>query len=448
MNAIKSLLMGCLLAAAALYGPPVLSAPETGWWWNPAESGRGFFIESQDGIFFLGGYFYDDDGHARWLVAGGGNADPYLTRTAVRAERRPVAVRHLLDAIGAGRCWNGTVAFSDDTHGTITWPGGTIAMERYSFGTGTPDFRPFTGWWWNPAESGSGYSVELQGDTFFVVGYMYETMTAAPFGTSRPARLTTPMHYEGPWLRYSGGQMMTGPYHAPNAPQTVGTRSVDFIQADTATLTFSRTMGASLPELAHQGRRDIAARYPDPTRIRAHVRCLAAIRCKVYLQGGIPERADRTNVYDQRHPVSFVQHTDEETPFLTPAKLNPPCFRYRPEIDPSTHSIVIDYRYSNTSEGLQCEESGQKTAAVPSGAKLDLEVSGYGPYVGTIRIPKIAFSISGTCHAGGTQFPVSDVDDGLLVMIPISGSLPRPTGHGSKAIAIGVQHTWNWALVR
>ena len=29
--------------------PPRANAPESGWWWNPAESGRGFFIEWQNG---------------------------------------------------------------------------------------------------------------------------------------------------------------------------------------------------------------------------------------------------------------------------------------------------------------------------------------------------------------------------------------------------------------
>ena len=27
-----------------------LASPEVGWWWNAAESGRGFFIESRGGI--------------------------------------------------------------------------------------------------------------------------------------------------------------------------------------------------------------------------------------------------------------------------------------------------------------------------------------------------------------------------------------------------------------
>lgn len=56
---------------------PARAAPEVGWWWNPSESGRGFFVESQNGIMYLAGYFYEPDGRATWLVSGGPNADPY-----------------------------------------------------------------------------------------------------------------------------------------------------------------------------------------------------------------------------------------------------------------------------------------------------------------------------------------------------------------------------------
>ena len=53
------------------------AAPEIGWWWNPDESGRGFFVESRDDLIYVAGYFYDEDGRAKWLVAGGPNSDPY-----------------------------------------------------------------------------------------------------------------------------------------------------------------------------------------------------------------------------------------------------------------------------------------------------------------------------------------------------------------------------------
>src|SRR5882672_9035661 len=74
---MRKLIRSCLVVLSCCVGNTVLAAPQTGWWWNPAESGRGFFVESRDGITFIGAYLYESDGHATWLVAGAPNADPY-----------------------------------------------------------------------------------------------------------------------------------------------------------------------------------------------------------------------------------------------------------------------------------------------------------------------------------------------------------------------------------
>src|SRR3954471_10662186 len=58
-----------LAALFSLAVPLAQAAPENGWWWNPAESGRGFFLEVQGPRMFLSGYFYADDGRAKWLVS-------------------------------------------------------------------------------------------------------------------------------------------------------------------------------------------------------------------------------------------------------------------------------------------------------------------------------------------------------------------------------------------
>jgi hypothetical protein len=47
---------------------PQASQPEAGWWWNPNESGRGFFLEWQGGQLFMAGYMYDDQGNPIWYL--------------------------------------------------------------------------------------------------------------------------------------------------------------------------------------------------------------------------------------------------------------------------------------------------------------------------------------------------------------------------------------------
>ena len=238
---LKSALIATFLLALCGLSDSAIAEPQAGWWWNPAESGRGFFIESQGGIMYMAAYLYADDGRARWLVAGGANADPYHYQG------------RLLDYSG-GQTLLGTYAaptapvdagpvavdFSDDTHGTITWPGGVVPIEREIFGSGPSDYLPQSGWWWNPAESGSGYSIEVQGNNLFFVGFMYDG-AGHPVWYYSAGPMTAVTGYSGPLLQFAGGQTLNGTYHAPSSPATVGSLAIAFTAPDAATLTFSGT---------------------------------------------------------------------------------------------------------------------------------------------------------------------------------------------------------------
>mgnify|MGYP003422749531 CR=1 FL=1 len=65
----KSLCPVLLLAWLLLQTGRVGAEPHNGWWWNPNESGRGFFIEMTGGVIYLGGYFYESTGRATWLTS-------------------------------------------------------------------------------------------------------------------------------------------------------------------------------------------------------------------------------------------------------------------------------------------------------------------------------------------------------------------------------------------
>lgn len=226
-----------LLALGALSAH---AAPQSGWWWNANESGRGFFIEIDDGWFFLSGYFYDDTGHATWLVSN----DPMPNPTAYQG--RLLAFSNGQSLMGDYRppgppaiAGDIAVAFSDDNHAMLTWPGGTVALERYQFESPQPGtFKPFNGWWWNPAESGRGMSIELQGEHMFIGAYMYDD-DGKPVWYVADAMMTTPTRFVAALLQFSNGQTMGGPYRAPGAPAIVGTITVDFSGPDKATVTFS-----------------------------------------------------------------------------------------------------------------------------------------------------------------------------------------------------------------
>lgn len=231
LGSLCAALLLCVLAGVAH------AEPQNGWWWNPAESGRGFFIEFQGDVLFMAAYFYEADGRSTWLVSAGGFETPYRYSGRLYSVtggqslygdyRAPVEV-------DAGAI---EIEFSDDTHGTLTWPGGTIAIERQVFATGEASFQP-TGWWWNPDESGRGFCIEVQGGFLFMAGFMYDE-PGNPVWYISAGKLTTPKSYLGSLLSVNGGQTMGGPYKPPLAETPVGTVAIEFASLEEATLTFT-----------------------------------------------------------------------------------------------------------------------------------------------------------------------------------------------------------------
>ena len=59
-----------VLAIIAICFASTVSAmlPESGWYWNPTESGRGFNIEIQNNVLFMSGFVYDASGKPIWVV--------------------------------------------------------------------------------------------------------------------------------------------------------------------------------------------------------------------------------------------------------------------------------------------------------------------------------------------------------------------------------------------
>jgi len=47
------------------------NSPESGWWWNPSESGRGYAIEIQDNQLFFAAFTYDANKQPVWYYSSG-----------------------------------------------------------------------------------------------------------------------------------------------------------------------------------------------------------------------------------------------------------------------------------------------------------------------------------------------------------------------------------------
>jgi hypothetical protein len=110
--------------------------PENGWWWNAAESGRGFFMEFKNNYAFIAGYMYEADGRPVWYVAQNPLTTPQSFsstwlqvaggQTMTGAYKKPSVINSNVGPVA--------IQFQDATNATLTLPGGrqlAISRERF-----------------------------------------------------------------------------------------------------------------------------------------------------------------------------------------------------------------------------------------------------------------------------------------------------------------------------
>jgi hypothetical protein len=232
------------------------SPPANGWWWNKAEGGRGYSIETQGNRIFYAAYLYDDSGRAQWLTASGNTSidGSYFTGDLNKfngGQTLGGTFRAPNPAQASGAI---TLAFTDPAKGTMVWPGGTVSIERFAFtpaGLNVPARanEPESGWWWNPQESGRGFFMEWQGDSADIAGYMYDDAgNAVWYLTLLP--VPNVRSYTGNWVLYANGQTLTGAYK-PAAPvnANVAPVTIQFTSATTATMTLPNGRTTQLTRL-------------------------------------------------------------------------------------------------------------------------------------------------------------------------------------------------------
>jgi hypothetical protein len=218
-------------------------APQTGWWWNPLEGGRGFSIEVQGNHLFFAAFHYDASGRATWNVSPGVtsldgsyfSSDLYFVSggQTLGGAYRPG------NAVKAGAI---TLLFSDAAHGSMTWPGGAVPIERMNLvpnglSAAPKAGQPENGWWWNPQESGRGFFIEWQGDFADLAGYMYDDAGNPVWYISA---YPTPdvRQFSGAWWTFANGQSMGGAYKAPTqTSNNFAPVTVRFSGPDTAIMT-------------------------------------------------------------------------------------------------------------------------------------------------------------------------------------------------------------------
>lgn len=222
--------------------PPAPIPPQAGWWWNPAQGGRGYAIEFRGGQIFFASFLYNNDGSAGWLASNGvmasstsyaGSLEQYADGQTLNGSYQSPTSSQIIGSA--------SLNFTSPTTATLTLAGENIPIQRFAFvsggvASGPAAGMPETGWWWNPLEGGRGFYVEVQGSTILFAGYMYNANGESVWYSSTGAMLS-PSVYQGELFEYAGGQTLTGPYQTPSQTIDRGAITLQFSNQQNAMLT-------------------------------------------------------------------------------------------------------------------------------------------------------------------------------------------------------------------
>lgn len=221
-----------------------LPTPQSGWWWNEGEGGRGYALEFRNGALFMAGFMYEVDGRPMWFVSSGEmSGDNSYSGSMDRYEAGQTLDGAFKKAVFKGGFGSLNLQFASANRGVVTWPNGsTTTIRRYDIASGSASmpqtgFAPEAGWWWNADEAGRGFALEVQGDNLFIGGFMYDDAGQPVWYVSNGKLNPSTRQYSGQWLSYVNGQAIGQPY---KAPQLVNS------QAGALRLTFSDTRNAVL----------------------------------------------------------------------------------------------------------------------------------------------------------------------------------------------------------
>jgi hypothetical protein len=96
---------------------------------------------------------------------------------------------------------------------------------------------PEPGIWWNPAEGGRGFVLDVQGTQLLIGGYLYDTDGRASWLTTN-GPMPTRFRFEGDWFRFADGQTLRGGFRPSRRVEpSVGRLVIEFTDPRTGTLT-------------------------------------------------------------------------------------------------------------------------------------------------------------------------------------------------------------------
>ena len=249
--AIRLLFLFAIIAPASAQ-----TIPQTGWWYSPTEAGRGYAVEYRNGRVFISALMYNGSGAAIWYLGQGPLVNSSLLSDL---EFYGLGTNILYSTFSAAQRLGSTSAqttFTSSTAGTIRFldavTNTSSAIQRLEFTSGgltagADAGLPESGWWWAPAEPGSGYFLEFQRSAFFLAAMHYANPSFAEGLASAGqavwdialGTMTSPTQLQGSLVRYQSGQSVGASYRSPTVSHTVTGVTITFPSTTTATMTLT-----------------------------------------------------------------------------------------------------------------------------------------------------------------------------------------------------------------
>jgi len=133
--ALSLLLLWAASASAAL--------PDSGWYWNSAEPGRGFILEIQNNTLFISGFLYDTLGNQIWVYSGGVmSSDRTYSGPAYRTTsgQRLGGTYQAATNVPFGTA---TITFTSTVTANVSINGYNFGLTRFVFGVDYTDYTNF-----------------------------------------------------------------------------------------------------------------------------------------------------------------------------------------------------------------------------------------------------------------------------------------------------------------
>ncbi|APV51290.1 hypothetical protein BWI17_17320 [Betaproteobacteria bacterium GR16-43] len=159
-------------AAAWLLAPAMAlaAAPQSGLWWNPNESGRGYALDAQGGTLVVTTFAYGPDGRMQWyyadgpLLSGGASWSGTLLKFDLG---QPLSGAYRAPTL-SGNDGAVSISFASRSTGTMTIGGRQIPIQRQNFAVGNAPQSLLGSWLY-------GYSI---GTSTFAERFDYTAITS------------------------------------------------------------------------------------------------------------------------------------------------------------------------------------------------------------------------------------------------------------------------------